>query len=87
MTRKDDVQERMKELFSTGVPTPFVCEVAARVQNPEWVERQLQLLFSDDRITHNREFFHVNPCDVSIALSLAGGEDVTPDRPSFDDDF
>ena len=86
MTRKDDVKERMKELYTTGVPTPFVCEIAMQVENPASVEQKLQALFSANRVASNREFFNVNPYDVEIALSLTGGMDVTPERP-FSDDF
>ena len=90
MTRRDDVEERMKELYTTGVPKPFECELAMRVKNPDYIENTLHALFSDSRINGSREFFFLNPVDVRLALSLTGGEDVTPgkeDMSWLDDDF
>ena len=32
MTDRPDVQRRMSELYSTGVPLPFECVIAARLR-------------------------------------------------------
>ena len=33
MTDKDDVQQRMNQLFSTGVPFPFECVIAREIDD------------------------------------------------------
>ena len=79
-TSRDDVQERLFELYSTGVPAPFLIEIARRVNNYEEVESALHTAFEPLRVTPDREFFEVAVEQVAAALGLAGGEDVTPPR-------
>ena len=52
-----DVQKRMSELDSTGVPRAFQCEYAAVVENYANVEGALHTAFGDYRVRTNREFF------------------------------
>ena len=79
-TSRDDVQERLFELYSTGVPAPIIIEIARRVNNYEEVESALHTAFEPSRATPDREFFEVAVEQVAAALGLAGGEDVTPPR-------
>jgi len=72
------VEQRMRELDSTGVPLPFECFYAARVENMDFVERRLHDAFGDHRVRLRREFFNVAPERVQSALLLAALEDVTP---------
>lgn len=72
------VEQRMRELDTTGVPLPFECFYAARVADVDFVERRLQDAFADARIRPRREFFRIDPERVQSALELAGGADVTP---------
>lgn len=72
------VEQRMKELDSTGVPLPFECFYAARVANIDSVERKLHDAFLDRRIRPRREFFEIDPERVRSALSLAALDDATP---------
>lgn len=37
-TSRDEVQTRLNELYSTGVPVPFDCASAARVEDESKVE-------------------------------------------------
>ena len=75
-TRDFDV--RIKELnASTSVPGPFVVEYVARVDNPEYVERQLHKIFFRHRVNDKREFFTVLPEEVIMCLALAEHVDVT----------
>jgi hypothetical protein len=66
------VEQRMKELDSTGIPLPFECFYAARVADIDSVERKLHDAFLDRRVRPRREFFKIDPARVQSALSLAG---------------
>ena len=72
------VEERMKSLDTTSVPLPFECFYAARVENIDFVERQLHDAFGNQRVRKNREFFQIDPARVAAALKLCALEDVTP---------
>lgn len=72
------IEQRIRELDSTGIPLSFECFYAAIVKEGKLVERKLHDLFRDVRVRLNREFFRVDPERVRIALSLAAIEDVTP---------
>ena len=72
------VEERMKSLDSTGVALPFECFYAARVEDIDFVERQLHDAFGDQRVRKNREFFEIDPARVAAVLRLFALEVVTP---------
>ena len=57
-TTQEDVKVRMAQLYSTGVPVPFDCEYAAKVNNIDEVERALHTAFGPDRVNPKREFFN-----------------------------
>ena len=84
-TSRANVQARMDELYSTGVPAPFACEIARRVDRYLEVESALHTVFEPSRVSPGREFFEVTLDQVAAALGLAGGEDVTP--PGIDDEI
>lgn len=35
MTTQEDIDKRMKELYTTGVPVPFECQFACRVKKTD----------------------------------------------------
>lgn len=72
------VEQRMRELDSTGVPLPFECYYAARVANMKIAEKLLHDAFDDSRVRQRREYFKISPERVRSALLLAALEDVTP---------
>ncbi len=72
------VEQRMRELDTSGVPVPFECFHAATVQDVNTVERRLHDAFGDHRIRKRREFFRIDPERVRSALLLAQINDVTP---------
>ena len=84
-TSRANVQARMDDLYSTGVPAPFTCEIARRVDRYVEVESALHTVFEPSRVPSGREFFQVTLDQVAAALGLAGGEDVTP-QGSDDDE-
>lgn len=72
------VEQRMKELDSSGVPLPFECFYAAKVADIDHVEKSLHDAFADHRVRSRREFFRIAPERVQSALQLAALEDATP---------
>ena len=86
-TSRANVQARMDELYSTGVPAPFTCEIARRVDRYLEVESALHTVFEPSRVSSGREFFRVTLDQVAAALDLAGGEDVTPEGDDDEVEF
>ena len=77
-TSREEVQQRLVELYSTGVPVPFECEYAARVPDSLVVEKAFHTAFEPYRINPNREFFRIDPEQAIALLTLLADEDVTP---------
>ncbi len=81
------VKQRISELNSpAGIPLPFTCYYAARVDDCVKVERKLHEAFGDHRVRDKREFFWLSPHRAQAALELAALEDVTP-REEIIDEF
>ena len=80
MTDKPDVQYRMGDLYTTGVPLPFDCVVAREIEGNDAaeIERALHTAFGPNRINPSREFFQVEPEQVQVLLRVMPGRDVTP---------
>lgn len=76
--RTVNLEQRMRSLDSTSTPLPFECFYAARVQDANFVEKQLHDAFDDNRVRSNREFFEIAPERIASALKIAELEDVTP---------
>jgi formylglycine-generating enzyme required for sulfatase activity len=51
------VEERIAELSSTGVPTPFEIEAIFESADPRQDEQQVHEVFRNHRLANNREFF------------------------------
>ena len=84
MTDRDDVQRRMRDLYSTGVPLPFECVIAREIEDREAVEieRALHTAFGPNRINGSREFFQIEPEQAQVLLGVMPGRDVTPQTAS-----
>lgn len=61
-------KERLRELQSTGVPTPFKLEFAVWSKSATWIER-LAHREVKGRQNQNREFFKVNIKDAAEVIS------------------
>lgn len=72
MTSKQDMNERLSQLFTTGVPYPFKCLYACKVAHVKKVEKTLHKAFEDFRVKSNREFFKIEPDKVVGILELLG---------------
>jgi hypothetical protein len=80
------VKQRISELNQpAGIPLPFTCYYAARVEDCVKVERKLHEAFGDHRVRDRREFFRLSPHRAQAALELAALEDVTPREEIIDD--
>lgn len=79
MTTREDMDARMRELYSTGVPVPFECQFACRVKKTDCVkiEKALHTAFSPQRVNANREFFRINVGQAKAILELFHHTDVT----------
>lgn len=79
MTTREDIDARMRELYSTGVPVPFECQFACRVKKVDCakIEHALHTAFEPQRVNANREFFRINVGQARAILELFHHEDVT----------
>ena len=67
------VEERCRELRTTGVPLPFVVEFAKQVENPAEKEKYLHMLLAESRISDDREFFNHPVEEVKALFELFEG--------------
>ncbi|TCK31050.1 T5orf172 domain-containing protein [Ancylobacter aquaticus] len=74
----DTIENRMRQLDTTGLPLPFECFYAAEVQTPDRVERALHEAFDDHRVRRNREFFSLSPDKAKAIIKLLELREVTP---------
>ena len=79
MTNRADVQQRMNELYTTGVPLPFECVIALQIEDrvAVEVEKALHTAFRPYKINPSREFFDIEPEQVEALLRVIHGKDVT----------
>ena len=77
-TARENVATQLNELYSTGVPVPFECEYAARVEDETDVEKAFHIAFSPYRINPRRGFFQIEPEQAIALLKVMAVEDVTP---------
>ncbi|MGB0343128.1 MAG: GIY-YIG nuclease family protein [Parvibaculales bacterium] len=78
-TTRDDPQLRMGDLYTSGVPLPFDCELAVQVEDESAVEAALHQAFEPDRVNPRREFFKIDISQAEALLRLLGTADVTPE--------
>ena len=79
MTSRDNVQTRMDELYTTGVPFPFNCVIAVEVENGDGLEKALHAAFEPHRRNRSREFFEMKSSQVEALLKIwPDARDVTP---------
>ena len=65
-TMQQEIENRMKQLYGTGVPVPFDCAFACQVKDVTEVEKALHFAFGNTRINPNREFFKIEPERVIV---------------------
>ena len=73
---------RLAELYTTGVPYPFVLEYQCRVPDRHKAERFLHDYFSEKRVTSKREFFAVDASHAAkITQSRVANKKVSYKKP------
>ena len=79
MTTRCEIDSRLKELYTTGVPVPFDVEYACEVDSCDSakIEKALHKAFEPQRINANREFFQINKDQAIAILELFNKKDVT----------
>lgn len=78
------IEERMRSLYSTGVPLPFECYYALEVENASAIEKKLHHGLDDSRVNDSREFFEIEPEKAKSLLSMVEGKEVTPFKDIVD---
>ena len=76
-TTQLEVDARMRQLYSTGVPFPFECAFACQVKDATEVEKALHIAFRKNRLNPNREFFEIEPEQAIAILKLLRVDDIT----------
>lgn len=76
-TKRKDLQSRMNELYTTGVPFPFECLWAGEVEDCSKVEQILHNAFRDHRVNPKREFFDIAPDQVIPLLQMISEKEIT----------
>ena len=79
----EDVNQRLGQLYTTGVPFPFELAFACKVPNADEVERALHRAFAPNRANPRREFFNIEPDQAIAILKLLHVEDATAEIESM----
>ena len=74
---KKNPEERAKELFTTGVPTPYKVEFAKKVSTPKQKETTIHTFLESrgQRVYPKREFFRVPLDEVKLLFGLMDGQE------------
>lgn len=78
-TQRKDLQARMSELYSTGVPFPFECLWAGEVRDCSRIESLIHNAFRHNRVNPKREFFNIEPDQVIPLLQELAINELTFD--------
>ncbi len=78
-TQRKDLQARMSELYSTGVPFPFECLWAGEVRDCSRIESLIHNAFRHNRVNPKREFFNIEPDQVIPLLQELAINELTLD--------
>ena len=78
-TQRKDLQARMSELYSTGVPFPFECLWAGEVKDCTKIENIIHNAFRHNRVNPKREFFNIEADQVIPLLKEFSIRELTLD--------
>jgi hypothetical protein len=85
ITEKESIEDRIKELDNTSIPTPFRFHYAVETENHKEIEKLIHNAFSKFRIRNNREFFAMDPESAVSALKISGAKEIILDNLMIDD--
>lgn len=75
--------KRLAELYTTGVPYPFVLKYQCRVPDRHAAERYLHDFYNEKRVNNNREFFAVSANDAAkITHSRVANKKIRYQKPA-----
>ena len=79
MTTRPELDARLKELYTTGVPVPFDVEYACEVKacNCAKLEKALHKAFEPNRLNVNREFFQIKKEQAIAILEIFNEKEIT----------
>ena len=78
--RTNNLNRRLKQLYSTPVPLPFECHYTCMVENSKETEEWIFRIFKTWRVSKDREFFQIEPEDAVAALEVKAIREVTPKK-------
>ncbi len=89
-TAADDVETRMKQLDTTGLPLPFRLHACIEVENAQQLERLAHDVFASQRARSNREFFLMEPETAvrylkAVSLNDASAKWIAADQQMIDE--
>ncbi len=78
-TTRRPILQRMRDLYTSGVPVPFECHYAALVEKSKDVEKRMHRAFEKSRVNKNREFFEIEPDAAADIIRMVALEEITPE--------
>jgi hypothetical protein len=79
---KGSLEERLKQLSTSGVPHPFQLGAAFRVSGPAECEREIHSFLASQRLNRDREFFQVAlPSAITSVVPILTSHFVDDDAP------
>jgi len=86
ITEMETIEERIKSLDNTSVPTPFRFYFAIETDKHKEIEKLIHNAFSEYRIRNNREFFEMAPERAVAALRISGAPEIKLDNEMIDEE-
>lgn len=80
------IQDRMKGLDNTSIPTPFRFYFAIESDRYKEIEEHIHDAFDLHRIRNNREFFKIDPERAVAALKISGSREIKLADEAIDSD-
>ncbi|MDR2941611.1 MAG: GIY-YIG nuclease family protein [Treponema sp.] len=85
VTEQESIEERIKSLDNTSIPTPFRFYFAIETDKHKEIENLIHNAFSDYRIRSNREFFEMDPERAVSALKISGAPEIKLNNEMIDE--
>jgi len=86
ITEHETIEERIKSLDNTSVPTPFRFYFAIETSKHKEIEKLMHNAFSDYRIRSSREFFEMDPERAVSALRISGAPEIKLENEMIDEE-
>jgi hypothetical protein len=86
VTDQEGIEDRIKQLDNTSIPTPFRFYFAIESDRYIDIEDNIHDAFSDFRIRKNREFFKMEPERAVSALRISGASEIKMTNEMIDEE-